>query len=58
MDLSPQHLVSKPTTITFVAEKVPQRILHDTVHQPIYSITEGVLHQVFDPYGVVETIDS
>jgi hypothetical protein len=49
VDLSPQHLVSEPTTMAFVAEKVPPRILRVTVHQAIYPITEGVLHQVFDP---------
>jgi hypothetical protein len=56
VDLSPQHLVSEPTTMAFVA-KVLRRILRVTVHQAIYPITEGVLHQVFDPYGVVETIE-
>jgi hypothetical protein len=43
--------------MAFVAEKVPRRILRVIVQQAIYSITEGVLHQVFDPYGVVETIE-
>jgi hypothetical protein len=57
VDLSPQHLVSEPTTMAFVAEKVPRRILRVTVHHVLYPITEGVLHQVFDPYGVVDTIE-
>jgi hypothetical protein len=57
VDLSPQHLVSEPTTMAFLSEKVPRRLLRVTAHQAIYPITEGVLHQVFDLYGVVETIE-
>jgi hypothetical protein len=41
----------------FAAEKMSRQILHVTIQHVLYPITESVLHQVFDPYGVVETIE-
>jgi hypothetical protein len=43
--------------MAFLSEKVPRRLLRVTAHQAIYPITEGVLHQVFYLYEVVETIE-
>jgi len=57
VDLSPQHLVSEPTTMAFAAEKMSRRILRVTIQDVLYPITESLLHQVFGPYGVVETIE-
>ena len=57
VDLSPQHLASEPTTMAFAAEKTPRRILRITIQHVLYQITNFLLHQVFDPYGVVETIE-
>jgi hypothetical protein len=57
VDLSPQHLVSEPTTMAFPAEKTSQRILRITIQRVVYQITKNLLHQVFDPFGVVETIE-
>ena len=57
VDLSPQHLVSEPTTMAFAAEKMSRRILRVTIQHVLYPVTESVLHQVFNPYGAVETIE-
>jgi hypothetical protein len=57
VDLSPQHLVSEPTTMAFAAEKMLRQILRVTIQHVLYPITESVLHQVFDPYGAVEAIE-
>jgi hypothetical protein len=50
-------LVSEPTTMAFPAEKTSQRILRITIQRVVYQITKNLLHQVFDPFGVVETIE-
>ena len=57
VDLNPQHLVSEPSTMAFAAKKTSRRILRITIQRVVYQITENLLHQVFDPYGVVETIE-
>jgi hypothetical protein len=50
-------LVSEPTTMAFPAEKTSQRILRITIQRVVYQVTKNLLHQVFDPFGVVETIE-
>jgi hypothetical protein len=43
--------------MAFPVEKMSQRILRITIHCVVYQITKNLLHQVFDPFGVVETIE-
>ena len=43
--------------MTFAAQKTTRRIFRITIQRVVYQITKNLLHQVFDPYGVVETIE-
>jgi len=43
--------------MAFAAEKMSRRILRVTIQHVLYPITQSVLHQIFGPYGAIETIE-
>lgn len=56
-EMAAHHLFDGVSVHRIQPATAPNRILKVMIHQVCYPMTEKLLHQVFDPYGVVEDME-